>query len=309
MQASSSAPDHRYARAIEASRKVRWDIDADVIRGRRFDPAQKFLPDGLSLAHQLSFLSGPEQRLMSQVQGRTYANMFGLVERFINAKVLELGQRHALGDQLALEALVRFSDEELKHQALFRRIETLVAEALPSGYRFVLDPDAVAAAVLAKPNWSVLALTCLIELFSQAHYKESIADDAELSELFRDVFRFHLLEESQHALIDELEWRAMDRCLSEAERDQGVDALIELVGAVDSLVRAQAEADAGFFLACCQRPFASQERGAVELTFFAAYRYQYVLSGVQRTRFPAILAELVTPQQLARVVQALAQLK
>jgi hypothetical protein len=56
---------------------------------------------------------------VSQIQGRTYANVFGLVERFINAKVLELSHDHWFGDQL--EALVRFSDEELKHQALFRR--------------------------------------------------------------------------------------------------------------------------------------------------------------------------------------------
>ena len=55
---------------------------------------------------------------MSQIQGRTYANIFGLVERFINAKVLELSEDHWFGDQTALEALVRFSDEELKHQAL-----------------------------------------------------------------------------------------------------------------------------------------------------------------------------------------------
>ena len=41
---------------------------------------------------------------MSQIQGRTYANIFGLVERFINAKVLELGRAHAFGDQEAVEA-------------------------------------------------------------------------------------------------------------------------------------------------------------------------------------------------------------
>jgi len=29
--------------------------------------------------------------------------MFGLVERFINAKVLEIGRDHWLGDQVALE--------------------------------------------------------------------------------------------------------------------------------------------------------------------------------------------------------------
>ncbi len=39
-----------------------------------------------------------------------------------------------LGDQVALEGLVRFSDEELKHQELFRRIETAIAaQGMPGG--------------------------------------------------------------------------------------------------------------------------------------------------------------------------------
>ena len=62
--------------------------------------------------------------------------MFGLVERFIGAKMLEVSRDHWLGDQTALEALVRFTDEELKHQELFRRIELLVADGMPPGYRF-----------------------------------------------------------------------------------------------------------------------------------------------------------------------------
>jgi hypothetical protein len=115
-----SATD-RYARCIATSKRVRWDIDKDVIRGRRFDTAHKFLPDGLSLVDAFTTLSADEKRFVSQIQGRTYANIFGLVERFINAKVLELSHDHWFGDQVALEALVRFSDEELKHQALFRR--------------------------------------------------------------------------------------------------------------------------------------------------------------------------------------------
>src|SRR5215467_2473474 len=99
---------NRYARCIEASKQVRWDIDADVIRGRRFDRAHKFLPDGLSRADTFATLTPDERRFVSQIQGRTYANVFGLVERFINAKILELSRERALGDQLALEALVRF---------------------------------------------------------------------------------------------------------------------------------------------------------------------------------------------------------
>ena len=53
--------------------------------------------------------------------------MFALVERFIGAKMLEISRGHWLGDQVALEALVRLTDEELKHQELFRRLETMMA--------------------------------------------------------------------------------------------------------------------------------------------------------------------------------------
>jgi hypothetical protein len=168
--AHDDAQTARYARAIKASKRVRWDIDHDVIRGRDFDLRDAFLPDGLSLANQLEFLSAGERRLMSQVQGRTYAYIFGLVERYIGAKVLELSGRHWFGDQVALEALVRFSDEEIKHQELFRRIERMLDAAMPAGYRTVADPNDVARAVLGKSTWSVLALTSMIELFVQAHY-------------------------------------------------------------------------------------------------------------------------------------------
>src|ERR1700741_2081908 len=150
-------------------------------KGRRFDAAHKFLPDGLSLVDAFTTLSADEKRFVSQIQGRTYANVFGLVERFINAKILELTHDHWFGDQVALEALVRFSDEELKHQALFRRIETMVGEVLPDGYRFDVDPDTVARAVLGKSTWAVLALTLDIELFTQVHYRESIEPDTGLS--------------------------------------------------------------------------------------------------------------------------------
>jgi hypothetical protein len=132
--------------------------------------------------------------------------MFGLVERFIGAKMTEVGRDHALGDQTAFEAVVRFTDEELKHQELFRRVELLVGAGMPPGYRFDVPANDVASFVLGKSTWAVLALTCHIELFSQAHYRASIASGDGLSPLFKDIFLFHWKEESQHAVIDELEW-------------------------------------------------------------------------------------------------------
>ena len=124
---AAGQPTQRYAKCIEASKRIRWDIDRDVIRGRQFDFDKKFMPDGLSKITELTFLRPAEARFLSQIQGRTYANMFALVERFIGAKTLELSSDHWLGDQVALEALVRLTDEELKHQELFRRLERMAA--------------------------------------------------------------------------------------------------------------------------------------------------------------------------------------
>jgi hypothetical protein len=297
-----------YTRAVAASKRARFQIDDDVIRGRELERAHKFLPDGLSLAATLEFLTPAEQRFMSQVQGRSYANIFGLVERFINAKVLELSQRHFMGDQTALEALIRFSDEELKHQELFRRIEQLAARTMPDGYRFLPEPNAVARVVLSKSTWSVLALTCHIELFTLAHYKRSIEPDASLSPLFRDVMLFHWKEESQHAVIDELEWRQADTALSAMERKQAIDDLLALVGAVDGILQAQAAADAEYFTHHLSRPLSASELDSIQSTFLRAYRYQYIGSGIEQTRFAEILFGLTGEAEAARIQAALAPL-
>jgi hypothetical protein len=299
----------RYARAIAASTRARWDIDADVIRGRAFERGQKFLPDSLSLVPELGFLSDEQRVFLSQVQGRTYANVFGLVERYINAKVLEIAGARVFGDQTAVEALVRFSDEELKHQALFRRIEALAAQVMPDGYAFLPEPNDVAHAVLQRSTWSVLALTCLIELFTQVHYKTSIEPDARLSQLFKDVFRFHFMEEAQHAVLDELEWLAEDARLDAAQRDRAVSDLIELVAAVDGILRVQSAADAAYFVAHAGRSFSAAEHDMIGATLLRAYRHQYIFSGVQSTRFVEILRGLIDETQLERITQALATLQ
>jgi hypothetical protein len=295
----------RYARCVETSKRVRWDVERDVIRGRHFNPAHKFLPDGLSLPDEFTSLSADEKRFVSQIQGRTYANVFGLVERFINAKVLELSHDHWFGDQVALEALVRFSDEELKHQALFRRIDAMIGEVLPDGYRFDIDPNAVAHAVLGKSTWAVLALTLDIELFTQLHYRQSIEPDSELSELFKDVFLYHWKEESQHAILDELEWVRHDAELTAEQRDRAVDEFIELVAAVDGILQAQAKADAGYFVAKSGRAVNDAERWMIEAAFLKAYRWQYIHSGAQHPHFGKALFSLITESQGQRIQAAL----
>jgi hypothetical protein len=299
----------KYARVARASRETRWDIETDVIRARRFGADEKYLPDSLSLLSGFTTLSAREQRFVSRIQGRTYARVFGLVERFITAKLLEVGRDHVLGDQQALEALVRFSEEELKHQALFRRIEELMAEAMPEGYRFDIDADEVARVVLANSTWGVLALTLHIELFVQHHYRQSIAPDQQLSPLFKDVFLFHWKDESQHVVLDELELRRHDASLAPEQRDRGVEDFILLVAAVDGILQMQSKADTAYFAQCCGRIVPEAERALLAEQFLKAYRWQYILSGASHPRFLAILGGLVTNAQAQRIGTAVAALR
>jgi len=303
---SASGNSARYAQMVRSSKKTEWQIDRDLLQDRRFDFSRKFLPDGLSQVDRLTFLDGAEARLLSQVQGRTYAYIFGLVERFISAKMLDQGRAHVFDNQLALEALVRFSNDEIKHQELFRRMETMMSSRLPAGYRQVADPNEVARAVLAASTWSVLALTCHIELFVQAHYVQSIAPREGLCPLFKDVFKFHWKDESRHVVLDELEWRDEHAKLTPPERDQAVNDLIALVAAVDAILQAQAAADADYFIRNASRSFSVDETAQIKACVLSAYRWQYIISGVQHPHFGRLLTQMTTPAQMSRIHNALA---
>jgi hypothetical protein len=293
----------QYAKIVSNSKRVRWDIDADVIRQRRFDYGHSFLPAGLSLVDEVGFLTDDERILLSQIQGRTYCYLFGLVERFIAAKVLALSGHHWFGSQVALEALVRMADEELKHQELFRRLEDMMAAEMPAGYRRTADADAVASLVLSKSTWAVLALTLHIELFTLAHYRASIDGDADICPLWKDVFRSHWMEESQHAVLDELEFLEEDARLPAPERDAAVDDLIALVVAIDGLLQQQAGADAAYFVQL--RGGDAPRARAVQAAILNAYRWQYIVSGVMQPRFQRVLFGTLDSTQQERIGKAL----
>jgi hypothetical protein len=297
-----------YSKCIEISKRVRWDIDRDVFRDRSFEPDRKFLPDGITFIDSFDFLESQEKVFLSQIQGRTYANMFGFVERFITAKILEQTKDFWLGDQIALEALVRFCDEEIKHQLLFNRIESMLQQTMPPNYKFYPDPNQVALAVLSKSSWAVLAVILEIELFTQEHYKASIENDSELSELYKDVFLFHWKEETTHAIMDELEWPRVDAMLTPEERDRAVGEVIEIISDFDSILNQQSNSDIDYFLAHTKRPFNQDRVDHLFKGTHKAYRHQYIFSGVQHPRFQFLLNQLTSSEQRDRLERALATL-
>lgn len=138
--------------------------------------------------------------------------------------------------------------------------------------------------------------------------EEIIAPDGNLSELWKDVFLFHWKEESQHAILDELEWVREDARLDGARRDAAVDDLIALVGAVDGILQVQAQADAAYFAASATAAFDAQRAAEIHAGLLKAYRWQYIVSGVIEPRFQKVISSLVNEEQMGRIQSALGPL-
>jgi len=153
-----------------------------------------------------------------------------------------------------------------------------------------------------------MALIYEIELFTQEHYKHSIAPDGNLSELYKDIFLYHWKEEAHHAYLDSLEWPLEDKRLKPLERERAIDELIELVGAVDGILQEQSKTDADYFLRITGRSFTEEQMGTIKACLLRAYRWQYIFSGVEHPRFQKLLRSLITEAQLQRIDQALSPL-
>ena len=103
------------------------------------------------------------------------------------------------------------------------------------GVRVAVGREAVAGAVLNTSPLSALLLTSMIEWFTQLHYVEHVRDGGELDELFRDILRFHWIDESRHARMDSLLIEEVAADLSAEQRDQALGELLQL-GAEDSIL-------------------------------------------------------------------------
>jgi P-aminobenzoate N-oxygenase AurF len=247
-----------------------------------------------------------EKRLASQIEGRTCANLFGLVGDFLDAKVMQMRHSDRPCDPISLGALLQLR-AELEHQQMFRHIERMAAAGMPEGYAFAPDPSATVFTVLGKSAWSVLALICHIELFVLSHYQQSIELDANLSPLCKDVFLDHWREESKHAVLAELEWKREDSRLTAEQRELAVDDLINMEAVVGGILRSQAQLDADYFLSIRGWTAGRDDAVHVRAAVLDAYRGHYIGTGV-RGRFGEVLTRMITPAQYRRLAQALARI-
>jgi len=93
-----------------------------------------------------------------------------------------------------------------------------------------------------------------------------------------------------------------------AGRERAISDLIELVGAVDGLLKQQVELDIENLGRYLGREFDAVEREDLRSGLLRAKRWTFLESGVTHPRFQELFAEVSTPDQQERVGAALSGL-
>jgi hypothetical protein len=297
---------YSYGECLHNSLKVAWTED-DVLRNRDFDYAKRFLPDRLAGVDEITCLDAGEKRKLNQIVGNAYCHIFAFVEEFIIPQVLEEAQRDIYGDEARLRVLLRFAEDESKHQALFRRSMALFERGFGTHCDVIQGREAVARVVLGKSRLCSLLLTSMIEWFTQTHYVEHVRADENLDPLFRDLVKYHWLDEAQHAKLDSLLINEIVGPLSLAERERAVEELLELGGAIDGLLGEQADFDIDSLRRATGRTYTEGERAEIKAALQRGYRWTFIVSGLTHPTFARIVAELTKdgPRRLEAAAHAL----
>jgi hypothetical protein len=278
--------------ALARAEQIGWRVE-DLIGGdKTLDFEKPFMPEGLARVRGIGCLTAHEKLLLNQIRGCGYLNVFGLVEEFILPFVLDHARPHLDGDDYEVRALLQFASEEAKHIQLFRRF----AEEFRTGFGVevaAIGPARdIASAVLAHDQLSVALLILAIEWMTQAHYTESVRDDARIDPQFKSLLKHHWMEEMQHAQIDAILVDALGRGRDQAGIDAAIDGYLDIGGFLDKGLEAQARLDLDALERAAGRTFDNAGRAEILGVQHQALRWTYIGSGLVHPQFRAALDRL-----------------
>jgi hypothetical protein len=298
---------YSYSDCLSNSVKSAWSVE-DCFQGRDFDFSKRFLPERIAGVDGIECLNEDEKLKLNQIRGNSYCHVFAFVEEFIIPMVLDHAREDVYGDETRLRYLLRFAEEETKHQDMLKRAMDQIEAGLGISCGVIQGREEVAEVVLGKSRLAALLLTSLIEWFTQLHYLEHVRDDEKLDELFRDILKFHWIDESQHAKADSVLMNEIVGDLNEEEREGAIDELLELGMAIDGLLAQQTDMDIEALEGATGRTFSGDEKDEIRTHQRRAYRWTFLVSGLEHPNFVKIVNELTDAgsEKIAGAAKALA---
>jgi hypothetical protein len=287
-----------YSSIVATSEKVAWTVD-EIFRDRRFAVSQHIIPNSWVRTHHLEFLDVQEQRTLNHLRAFSYVHMFGNYEEFIPLHLTGLAQQDWHDDRAHLRALLRFGEEEMKHQQLFRQAETVLEACCgyAGGRYFDSNKNRVTAftqAILAYPPLPRALMLLAFEWGSQRHYVESVRDyPGERSDpLYVDILKYHWIEENQHTKIGPLEIAQLARGMSPDELSTAFDHVQGIGGLVDATFVGQVGQELATFQSVTGRILAEPEARALRDALYQSMRAIWAEVSLTHPSFKRVALEL-----------------
>ena len=287
-----------HASIVAASERVAWTVD-EVLEGRSFDASRPLVPASWVGTNELGFLDRDEQRVLNHCRAFSYAHLLGNFEEFAPPHLGGIVQRDWHEDRARLRALLRFGDEEMKHQQLFRRTEEVLAQSCGHPFVRYFDDDkvrvtALTNAILAHPPLPRFLMVLALEWGTQRHYVESIRDRTEEpgDPLYAEILRAHWVEEAQHVKADALEIAILARQMTRDELTATFDHLLTLGGLVDTAFAGQAAREIETLRQVTGRAFSPEQSDALHEKLHGSLSGIMAGVGLSHPRFVDVALEL-----------------
>ena len=292
--------DYTYDAVLASSQKAAWQLDDVLPEGADLDFARPFLPEALARTGGIAGLDERERLVLNQIRGHEYLAMFGIVEEFILPFVVDHARPLLNGDDHRVRALLQFAGEEAKHIHLFRRFRDTFRRGFGGDCCVIGPAEEIGAAILAHDPLAVALAVLQIEWMTQAHYLESVRDDAALEPLFKSLLKHHWMEEAQHAKLDAMMVEALADGRQMADVEAAFGEYLEIVAFLDGGLRAQADLNIVALQSRIGRTLPEAERTALVEQQHQASRWTFLGSGMAHPQFRASLDRL-SPKLIERL--------
>jgi hypothetical protein len=281
-----------YEQIISASERVSWAIDEVIPLHKPLDFSKPFLPEALVLAGEATFLAPAERLKLNQIRANSYAHLFQFVEEYIVATCVQYAQADVFGEEQGLRAMLRFAEEEVKHQLLFKRFLKLFAQGFGSPVSGIPSQEAVAGVILSKSPMAVMAITLHLEVMTQQHYVQCVSNADDLDATCKGMLKAHWMEESQHAKLDAMTLRRLAQTATPEQRRLAVTEYLELIDALVDLLGQQAVLDIASLEGAVGKKFTEAEKKVLLESQRKAYRQTFVTWGATNPTFVETMNEL-----------------
>jgi signal transduction histidine kinase len=278
-----SGLERGYPALVESSERMAWKVSEVFSKDARVDFSLPHFPEAADLVVELAFLTESERLKLNQLRSLAHVNVLGLFAEVSVAERLRHAGSDCSADLSRVRALLRSSEEGLKHQRLFSFYTATFERDFGSPCRTVRNAADVANVLLSHSPFAVVLASLHFTLSTQRHYGRCA--QARLDPLVESMLHHQFVEATQHADIDRLELKRAAAGLARVELECALAEYASILDTVDDLLIHEAELSLANLACALERELVAEERALVLASEHRVHRRVFLVTPLADASF------------------------